>query len=862
VWFGPFVAAVYGHLWQFLLGFWPEALAATSKLFFFGTSLFLLLICVKAAGARLRHFRYFWQYPPLLVSALLAWTLLLVLFPLVATTAVPDARTARVFGIATALVWVAIAIVLPLFFSLRGRHAQSTQSAPAKSRDDLRKFSIVELIEWLSDERPIELPAEDYFGAENRASQVWEALQKRRSSASSKGLMQTVVVEGRFGSGKTSLVRLLERHVKAEQPDRFILVRISAWGFSSSAVRQYILERAIEELARWVDCRALRGMPQAYVDALSQCAKWLPALLSPWLSDAEPVKQLRLLTPILRAINAHLVVVIEDSDRTASDFDPQHLQAMLNDFREVEGLSFVLTVGSTAQIDFPKLAEQIIMIPSVPPTDAAMFLDRIRNHCREKWPVIDLVTTEQNRPTSLFADLEAANLSAFLLPWRISAWSGAIADVVTTPRDLKFALSAILRSWDGLHGEVDLDELIMMTVLRHAAGPAFSFLVRRSVDLRLLSSRFHASEGESEKKQREENIQALKNEWRRAVADSRADESALDVLICNLFPAAFAITRRRDWNQANRVQSVNSDRSEVYLERITSGNVSRDAVRDQDVLEALSTIAGNKNLQTFSDRFTTSREFAEIVIFFDKTRLIPISQTQRLKVSSLLIKDLSRKAGAGRIENSPVHDLFSHWQSPAEQDTPEFRNWAAEQIIGFIPHNLLHATELYFDFVRDTHLPLEAQSEIRQRMVQSTKEQLSKLTPKEFAQCFPAGFPYTLGHLIRLDRKDYPPPFLTKHTDWVWMTPLLLSAIQIHPEILIPQIINEFGEYGPGGELYTWYRFREDAVKEFFGDRAHEFYSAIRQPFDVDRKMDANFARLVSLAQEKANEKSNPPEVG
>lgn len=234
--------------------------------------------------------------------------------------------------------------------------------------------------------------------------------------------MQTVVVEGPFGSGKTSAIRLLER-LNISDPDTIILVIVSTWGISSSAVRQYTLNRAIEELGKRVDCRALRGMPQAYVDAFSQSSKWLSVLLAPWVSEKEPVEQLRLMTPILRAIDAQLVIVIEDSDRKAPDFDPAHLHAMLNDFRRVERLSFVLTVGNAAEVDFAKLAEQIIFIPRVPVSDAAFFLDKIRDHCREKWPAIDILAGTGSRPVSLVADLQAAQLAGSIFGRQSLIWT-------------------------------------------------------------------------------------------------------------------------------------------------------------------------------------------------------------------------------------------------------------------------------------------------------------------------------------------------------------------------------------------------------------------------------------------------------
>ena len=129
------------------------------------------------------------------------------------------------------------------------------------------------------------------------------------------------------------------------------------------------------------------------MDALTESTKWF-ALVKPSLATPSPAERLKRLLPILAAIDIRLVVVIEDSDRNDIDFNPQHLQSMLNDFREVERLSFILTVGSTSKVDFPKVAEQIESIPRLSQSDVLSMVDRVRDLCREAWPTIDPIADE------------------------------------------------------------------------------------------------------------------------------------------------------------------------------------------------------------------------------------------------------------------------------------------------------------------------------------------------------------------------------------------------------------------------------------------------------------------------------------
>jgi thymidylate kinase len=847
-----FVAATLTPpLLEIITSSWPQRLSLVGGWLFFGACILLLVPCVKVTGFRWRQLRYFWSYPPLLVSVLIAWTVVLILaemFPNTLSTIAPSASGAATR--ATIGLWIIFGVLLPLALR-RGPTRAADRRSSAKTRDELRELTLGELLKWLADERPIAIRTEDYFGADDRASQIWEAIRERRSAKSS--LMQTVVIEGPFGSGKSGIVELLARRIEEEQPERFILARVSAWGFSSSAARQYVLEQALEALRMRVDCTALRKLPKSYMEALSQCAKWLSAVFLPWSEEATPVQRLQSITPILKAIDAHLIIVIEDSDRAASDFDPAHLQAMLHDFRQVEHLSFILTVGSTARIDYPKLAEQIITVSPVALSDAAFLLDRIRDYCRKEWRSTDLIADTLNRPQSLLAETEAIRAAAQVFFWRIR-WPHAVAELLNTPRQLKFVLSSILRSWKRLAGEVDLDELIIMTALRHAASPVFSFVLRRSYDLRFLRMQ-DANESADDKTQREREYAELRSEWHQVVAESKANSRALDVLLCNLFPKAFAITHPNSSNQTNRVQSLHSPRGDAYLERIVAGSVPYKAVRDQTVLDAFLKVARGEAFEAFATEFVNSREFAEIAIFFDKSEAILVPQENRKRVTEVLIQTMSSLFPQERFESFAVHDLFSKWHGRINRGGVEFPAWAITQITKFIPASLLHATEVYSDLIHDDFVELEKEAIIRQAVVAAVRDRLSVISMDEFAQSFPRDFPYTLDRLFHLDRqRKYPSEFLTDYSQWTWMKEMLLDAGERHPENIIPQLVHEFGDYGPKGDVYSIFKFRDSDVLQYFGESTPRFYALIRRRFVTDSKLDPNFKRLIPLAQQQAEQ--------
>jgi hypothetical protein len=160
-----------------------------------------------------------------------------------------------------------------------------------------------------------------------------------------------IAITGAFGSGKTTLVNFVESELRQlPQSTRVWLCRVSCWGFDDSrAALQHTLAAMVDCLERQVDCAAVRGLPVAYQQAFSAASTgWLSSILPVALvQDPNPTQQLRRLTPLLRAIDARLVVVIEDVDRQeSSDFDPTHIERLLYSLKGVSGVSFIVCTSS------------------------------------------------------------------------------------------------------------------------------------------------------------------------------------------------------------------------------------------------------------------------------------------------------------------------------------------------------------------------------------------------------------------------------------------------------------------------------------------------------------------------------------
>lgn len=389
-WFGAFAAILYYRLWETIFRLCPASLTALQPIFMNGTSVILLIALLRMSAIRFRHARYFWRYPPIWTAVIIVGTAGALAFLLTESSTISRASAYKIMLIPL-LMWIIAGALLPFVYRqrrLKSRPETSVEYPPRKLED----FSTEELQAWLSDERAIDSTEQDLFAAQDRAARIWRTLTKHRSVAN-RQLLQTVVLEGPFGSGKTSVIRLLQNLINEQGAGKYMLVEVSAWGFSSVVARHYILNRIIEVLSEHVECLAVHDLPRQYVEALTETSKWF-AVLKPSLTEVAPVVRLKRLLPILNALDIYLVVVIEDSDRNDVDFNPQHLQGMLNDFRDVDRLSFILTVGSASRVDFPKIAEQIESIPRLSRDQVLLIIDRVRDYCRENWKTVDPLVNE------------------------------------------------------------------------------------------------------------------------------------------------------------------------------------------------------------------------------------------------------------------------------------------------------------------------------------------------------------------------------------------------------------------------------------------------------------------------------------
>jgi hypothetical protein len=203
------------------------------------------------------------------------------------------------------------------------------------------------LIPWLMQDKPVTRPEEDLFEAHVFAQRIAELITDRR--------LGRIGLIGPWGAGKTTVLNLVDFMLHQSEsfarryrerwrgqtsqlpwrvpssPPLVLTCRVRAWGFVREPAATVVLREAVAELGGYVDCLSVRNLPDEYLAAIKGVAPgWIHAPLAVASADS-PSDQLKRLDPLLEAINARLIVFIEDVDRNVEVPDVSFVQSVKNE---------------------------------------------------------------------------------------------------------------------------------------------------------------------------------------------------------------------------------------------------------------------------------------------------------------------------------------------------------------------------------------------------------------------------------------------------------------------------------------------------------------------------------------------------
>jgi len=272
-----------------------------------------------------------------------------------------DAALTVEFGVLIVISFLVTAYVDNRLWSGEHRKPDIKQSAESGSTQEQATISDNPevVLKWIMEELPIESPSQDLFGIDIIARRITNHLKSSH--------MHTIGVVGPYGSGKSSLLNLVEYHLGVmsdtrhdrstnEQgtqsfKGRLVVTRVGGWGRIKGSVGEQILASAIDTLSVHIDCLSLITLPANYREALREATGTFGAIAAALLNRTrDPVTALEKLDGILTASNMRLIIFLEDFDRNSTDsVIRDEVPALLDRLGCLQNVSFVLAIGTNKQ---------------------------------------------------------------------------------------------------------------------------------------------------------------------------------------------------------------------------------------------------------------------------------------------------------------------------------------------------------------------------------------------------------------------------------------------------------------------------------------------------------------------------------
>jgi hypothetical protein len=755
----------------------------------------IAFIVAEPIRFRTRHIARLHRYPPLWFSIVLA----------VGVAAIFDATLRPLHG---GLVpsWPHIDVLVPLLTvailasALRQRPWQRATPDEKVGASDLPLTWEV-LQAWFHREEP---GGPDLLGHGLIAERIHNAVIQPEN--------QAIALIGPVGSGKSSILDTVKRNLREKTTPFTIVAELNCWAMPRPEdAPRMALERAIGALDTVIDAQAVRRLPISYQRIISaEPTGKVSRLLG--IDDApDAADQLRTLSPLLEAIDARLLLIIEDAERAGHTFETRHLERLLWTLRNVERVSFILSFDPRATFDYQKLCDIIERIPLITADRVEDILAPVYSQWRaESDDYIDPISDEK-RKDRLGLENVTAPMMRYLRRTHGDSAADAITALLTSPRNLKHFIRDVDRAWGHLRGEVELNDLIVLTALRHGAPEAFDFIVE------------NVEAARSERREKDtfagEAVKTVKARWetlRNSLAEPTRIQTLVDVLDLNQLSSDSTISSQ------SSPQGIHNGEPVDYLGRILAGRILPGEIRDQEVLRNIEAWKSS-HVGPMLEKLETATEKSDQYVKVWEHYARRISDEELIEIAGTLIDDVLRRLGADASMQHPA--MLAVWRRcnrRIERDTQTV--WLTEQIRSALPKSLGFATDLFQYWASLSHgiVSEQQRAQVRAALVDSARASfhtvdalLSSLGPQ---------------HEYPLTRLVYPPPTdepadTVPLDSWGWLVDLIIEAASVNEERIVPDVAILVGDTTHGfrtGKFEERYKLRREWMTQVFGARTDE----------------------------------------
>ena len=760
----------------------------------FGTLLTLAIVFAEPIRFRARHLRRLHLYPPLWTSVVIgigcAFLLDAGLQPL-EPALIPSWRQLDILLPLTAIAALAVALRQP-------PRRRKSPPEPISSLPIPPTWKIIR--EWSLREEAL-THGPDLLRHEPIADRIHDALIGSQERA--------IALIGPIGCGKTSILNMVSQRLRNVSGASVVIADINCWSMPRTEDAPRIaLEGAIGALNDVVDTQALRGLPETYLRILAAEPTGTIAKTLGNLPTTDAATELRRLTPVLEAIDAKLLLVIEDAERAAHPFETKHLERLLWALRDIPRVTFVLSFDAErAGFDYTKLCDHIERVPPL----SVEFVEDMLAPAYEHWRTVKdghLDPLPDARDDTLGLRRVTHPIVRYSRRLEGTGVADAVTELVTSPRNLKHFIRGVNGAWEALQGEVELDDLIVLTALRHGEPKAFNFILA-NVD----AAKSESNEGDVLAGTAQKTVRAR---WER-LRDSLTNPEAVQILVDAL--QLEQLTSKSSVGRQSSPQGIHRDGPTDYLGRILAGRIAPGEIRDQEVLGDIAdwkTSGTGRMFERLLDSTSESDRYVAVWEHYDGH----FTENQLMEIATRLVGEVLSRYGANASMNAPA--MLATWRCCKSRVPSAVRtNWLIEKIRLVLPTSLGLANEFfrYWASVPSGNVSEDERNRARGALVEQAR--VSFVTAKTLLASLGPKHDYALTSLVHPEQTNEPPDPVASNS-WGWLVPHIIDAARMDEDRIVPDVITLVLVAAAAirsDRPYTRYELNREKMAEFFGDQ-------------------------------------------
>ncbi len=610
----------------------------------------------------------------------------------------------------------------------------------------------------------------------------------------------------------------------SEAPEkRAQIVAVELWPYETTrAAVQGVLSSLVEALSQDVGVVGLRGLPSAYSEIIGASGGLGAALVRMQGLPSTPRALLERIDEISTAIGARYIVWIEDLERFAGGAvspgaetaeEAERLAPLRALLLALDGLDCISVITATRSLDqrfdLEKIARYVELLPALAPEQVASILASFRAGCLGTTPIVDAVSDAQIGRIKFPDGAETYAMLRGFFGHDSGSIGVALPKMVTTPRALKQGLRQCLDTWEKLRGEIDFDDLLVMSLVRVRFPNAFS-AISRHIDF--LRDAFGTETADREV------AAAWENDLVAAVADER-DRA----LIHKAIEFVFSVEKSR-----SKPQGLSAHGHADYWRRFLDVPELAEHDRDQPILRTLVAEDNERVLALVLDP-TTSTAVEDFANKLTTRRVVALFEP--------LVRELAQRNAAtwnttGDFFNDRPPGLTAVWRmwldrSRRGEISPQVVTEAVKNTYQVaVPRNLDLVDEIEHWFVSGSGEDIEffrgapaLRAELKQylrTLILSTYEGKPDALAGSVRGAAPAVLLRLSWGLERVRAKDYTGiPF----DDWPKFAATILDAARMHPDVMLPQVAALIcrEEAVVQRDIVHQYVFDEDLATRLFG---------------------------------------------